>query len=112
MRNYAQHNRVGIFRKLRHEGFLVKHYAGGYPYQNGKLIIKSSVINPIYSYGNNYKKYGTEFALFIWSTESDIAKISKLFDDVVKGLTKADIKHFNDTKDRYVYLDTYYEGDN
>jgi hypothetical protein len=109
MREYAQHNRVGIFRKLRHEGFLVQHYSGAYPYKKGNIILKSSVLEPIYSYGNNYKKHGIEFSLFIWTTESDIAKVEKTFDKAVKDITRDDLKKIDNK--RFVYLDVYHEGD-
>jgi hypothetical protein len=108
-RKYPEHNRVGLFRKLRHEGWLVQHYAGGKPYMKGNIIVRSSVLEPVYSYGNNYSKFGKEFSLFMWTNESDIAKVGKHFDAVVKGLKRDD---FNmDVADRFVYLNNNYKGD-
>jgi hypothetical protein len=109
MRKYPEKNKVGLFRKLRADDWLVQHYSGGKAYQEGHLVVRSTIVSPIYSYGHNYKKFGKEFSLFIWTDESDIAKISKHFDAVVKNLKRDD---FNmDVSDRFIYLDADYKGD-
>lgn len=111
MRKYPELNKVGLFRKLRSEGFLVQHYAGGKPYLKGSIIHRSSLLNPIYSFGNNYAKHDIDFSLFIWTDENDIAKITKFFDEVVKGLTKEQVKNIGGDE-RYTYLDMQYKGAN
>lgn len=110
MRKYPEWNKVGLFRKLRHEGWLVQHYAGGKPYQRGSVIVRSSVIEPIYSYGHNFTKFGKEFSLFIWTTESDVAKIGNHFESVVKNLKEEDLNI--ESSDRFSYLSDDYKGDN
>jgi hypothetical protein len=109
MIKYPEKNRVGLFRKLRSDEWLVNHYSGGKPYKDGHLIVRSSVVNPIYSYGRNYKKFGKEFSLFIWTTESDIAKINTHFESVIRNIKQEDINI--KTSDRFVYLDDDYKGE-
>lgn len=111
MRKYPEWNKVGLFRKLRHEGWLVQHYAGGKPYLKGNIIVRSSVLEPIYSYGHNFKKFGKEFSLFMWSTESDIAKVTKHFESVAKNIKREDFNVLDQLSDRFIYLDADYKGD-
>jgi len=108
MNKYPQADTAGIFRKLLTEDWLVESYAGGMPYMKKGVLLRSSPSEPIYSYGHNYTKFGHDFSLFVWTTESDKDKISKYFDDVVQGLTKEQIEKIN--TERFSYVDRKYNG--
>lgn len=106
MIKYPECDKVGLFRKLRSPSWLVNHYGNGKPYMKGNIILYATTIQPIYSYGNNYKKFGIEFSLFVWTNESDIAKVSSRFDRIVKSLTRDEINKINDPNktERFVYV--------
>jgi hypothetical protein len=103
MKQYAEHNRIGICNSLRGNEMYKRVYSGGYPYLNNGLIVRSSSIVPIYSYGKNYKKHDSDFALFVWTTESDAAKIEKLFENTLDSVTKDNIDKISD-KGSFVYI--------
>lgn len=91
MAKYAEAEMPAIYRKLRSEGVLVRSYTGGYPYSQNGLLMRSSIMSPIYSYGKNFKRFGKDFSLFIWTLESDQAKIESHLDKVATGLNRSEI---------------------
>lgn len=91
MARYVEAETPAIYRKLRSEGVLMRSYTGGYPYSRGGLLFRSSITEPIYSYGKNFKKFGKEFSLFIWTLEKDQTKIEKHFDKVVRRLKREQV---------------------
>lgn len=110
MRKYPEKNKVGIFRKLRADDWLVNHYSAGKSFLDGSVITPATIIKPIYSYGHNYNKFGKEFSLFIWTNESDIAKITEHFETTVANLEEKDI-NIVDESERFAYLDADYKGE-
>lgn len=109
MNRYPLANVAGIFRKLLADDWLVQSYGGGMPYTKKGLLLRSSPMEPIYSYGHNYNKFDTDFSLFMWTTEKDKEKVSKYFDDVVKSLTKKQITTVTDKTERFLYVDKEYK---
>ena len=109
MKKYAEANKPAIYRKLRSQGTLVRKYIGGYPYSRGGLLMRSSVTEPIYSYGKNFKKFGKEFSLFIWTNEADQAKVEKHFDKVVKQLDRTQIIEVLNNIKSFSYVEPAYQ---
>lgn len=109
MRKYPEKNKVGLFRKLRTDDWLINHYSGGKPYLDGNIIVQSTVVKPIYSYGHNYNKFNNDFSLFMWTTESDIAKVQAFFESVVEDMKPGDLEI--GVSDRFAYLNKIY-GEN
>lgn len=91
MRNYAENNRIAVYRKMRIDGLQVKKFTGGHPYLNNGLLMRTSETEPIYSYAKNYKKFTKEFSLFVWSTSSDQKAVEKQLDKVIKSLKREQI---------------------
>ncbi len=59
MRQYAEHDRVGICHALRGDQMYTRVFSGGYPYIKGGIIVQSTSLAPNHSYGKNYKKKWT-----------------------------------------------------
>lgn len=95
MKQYAEHDRVGICHSLREDEMYVRVFSGGYPYLKNGLIVRSNSIDPIYSYGKNYIKNDKKFALFVWTTEKNVAKIEELFNQTLDSVTKTQINQIS-----------------
>jgi len=108
MRQFAELNAVGIYRKMRINGVQVQKFTGGNPVISNGILLRSSVTEPLYSYAKNFKKFSKEFSLFIWTSESDQAKIEKHFDKVVKGLKREEIMQVLTQVSNYLYVDPKY----
>lgn len=92
MRAYAEHNKVGVYRKLRASDVLIKDYGKrGLPYLKGGILVRSTVQHPIISYGKNYKRFGKDFSLFVWTTEQDKELVIGRLDVIAKALNRAEI---------------------
>ena len=63
-------------------------FSGGYPYFKGEMLVRSSSVEPIYSYGKNYEKFGKKFGLFVWTTNGDEELVEKLFEASLKNVKK------------------------
>lgn len=70
--------------------------------------MRSSVSEPIYSYGKNFKKHGKEFSLFMWTTEKDQAKVEAHFDKVVKELKREQIMEVLNNIKSFSYVEPRY----
>lgn len=108
MSKFVEANQPAIFRKLRAKDILVRSYTGGYPYSQGGLLMRSSISEPITSYGKNFKKFGKEFSLFMWTTDSDQAKVEAHFDKVLKELKRDQIMEVLNGIKSYSYLEPKY----
>lgn len=108
MNKYPQANKVGVFRKLLSEDWLVQSYSGGMRYAKNNTVLQSSVEEPFYSYGHNYSKFDKDFSLFMWTTEKDKEKVSDFFDSIVEDLTEEQIKRVIEKKDRFLYVEREY----
>lgn len=104
MKQYAEHDKVGICHPLRNEEMVVRTFSGGYPYFKGKVIVRSSNAEPIYSYGKNYEKDGKKFALFVWTTNRDEKDVEKMFESKLKEISEDKIKQV-EGKGQFVYVD-------
>lgn len=104
MKQYAEHGRLGICHSLRADEMYTRVYSGGYPYIKGGVIIQSTSLAPIYSYGKNYKKNGKKFAFFVWTTEKDASQIEKLFKEKLSSVTKEQIAQV-DSNGSFIYID-------
>ena len=107
--NIVEANTPAIFRALRTDDIQVNAYTGGYPYKLDGQLVQSSVKEPIYSYAKNYRKFKKDFSLFIWTPESDIKKITKHFEEVLKGVKREDIASI--IVSDWQYLQPKYKGD-
>lgn len=96
MKQYAEHDRIGICHALRGDQMYFMTYSGGYPYLNNGVLLRSSSLEPIYSYGKNYEKNGKKFALFVWTTNADKVAIEKLFESSVKEVGEDKITEVSD----------------
>ena len=86
MKQYAEHDRVGLCHALRKDEMYVRTFSGGYPYLKNGVLLRSSSVAPIYSYGKNYKKNNKKFAMFVWTTNSNEAEIEKMFKSLAKDV--------------------------
>lgn len=109
MRNYAELNRPGIYRRLRAKEVLAKRY-NSLPYKWRGVLLRASKDRPIYSYGKNFTKFKKEFSLFIWTQEGDQEKIEAHFDKVVKGLKREQIMEIILHIKGFSYLTPEYEA--
>lgn len=87
MKQYAEHDKIGICHALRGDDMYIRVFSGGYPYVQGDVLLRSNSSNPVYSYGKNYEKNGHKFALFIWTTEKDMSVIEDRFEEAVNEVT-------------------------
>ena len=104
MKQYAEHDRVGICHALRRDDMYVRTFSGGYPYFKNGLLLRSSSVEPIYSYGKNYTKGKQKFALFVWTTENSQEAIEDKFKKLVKTISKEKIAQVADDGS-FIYLD-------
>lgn len=104
MNRYAEHDRIGVYRPLRNEEMVVRKYAGGYPYLKGGVIVNSSEVEPIYSYGKNYKNEAGEFSLFVWTTNKNKQEVEERFNQASNRVTADKIEGVS-TIGSFVYLD-------
>ena len=91
MKQYAEHDKIGICHALRKDEIYVRTFSGGYPYLNGDILLRSSSIKPIYSYGKNYEKGDRKFALFVWTTNSNQSEVESLLESAAKDVTDEQI---------------------
>lgn len=104
MKQYAEHDKIGVSHPLRGDDIYTNVFSGGYPYLKNGLLLHSTPSNPIYSYGKNYEKKDGKFSLFVWTTESDQSKIENLFKKSVKSVTAEQIAQVSE-RGSFVYLD-------
>lgn len=104
MKQYAEHDRVGICHALRRDDMYVRTFSGGYPYFKNGVLLRSSSLEPIYSYGKNYAKNKQKFALFVWTTDNDEAAVEKRFKALVKDISKEKVAQVADDGS-FTYLD-------
>ena len=104
MKQYAEHDKVGICHALRRDDMYTRTFSGGYPYFKNGLLIRSSSLEPIYSYGKNYEKDGEKFAFFVWTTNKNESDIEKLFKSLLKSVSKEKISEVA-SDGSFVYLD-------
>lgn len=104
MKQYAEHDRVGICHALRRDEIYKRVFSGGYPYINNGLILRSSSLKPIYSYGKNYEKFDVKFALFVWTTEDSQQKIEELFESVLENVAEEHVAQVTDNSS-FAYID-------
>ena len=107
--NIVEANNPAIYRALRSGDIQVNEYTGAYPYYLDGQLVQSSQKEPIYSYSKNFKKFKKDFSLFIWTPEADIKKITKHFEEVLKGIKREDIAAT--VTGSYKYLEPQYKGD-
>jgi hypothetical protein len=104
MKQYAEHDKVGLFHPLRGEDMYVRVFSGGYPYLNNGLLTRSSSVKPIYSYGKNYEKGDKKFALFVWTTNSNQQEVEQLFKSSLSKVTDEKIEKIS-SNGSFDYLD-------
>lgn len=92
MKQYAEHNKVGICHALRGDDIYVRVFSGGYPYMRSGVIMRSSSVNPVYSYGKNYERNSSKFALFVWTTEQSASVIEDMFEKTLEQVTDEQIE--------------------
>jgi hypothetical protein len=103
MKQYAEHNKIGVCHSLREDNMYVRTFSGGYPYISNGVILRSSSTQPIYSYGKNYEKDDKKFALFVWTTINDQEKIKEAFDSVASSVTDDQISQVSQ-KGSFIYI--------
>lgn len=104
MKQYAEHDKVGICHALRRDDMYTRTFSGGYPYFKNGLIVRSSSLEPIYSYGKNYEKDGEKFAMFVWTTNKNERDIEKLFKSLLPKVDSEKIAQVA-SDGSFVYLD-------
>lgn len=99
MREYAQANKPAIFMPISsgvHQGeytgsmWVIKQ-TGGTPYIQNGIMKRCSIIEPLYGYTKNYRKFKKDFSLFIWTNESSHDVVEKHLDLVKSKLNRSDI---------------------
>lgn len=106
-------NRPALWRPIRSQETSVRKYSGAYPYKTKSgVIAQSSIANPVIRYAKNFTKFKLDFSLFIFTDETDLAKIEGFFADLAKKLKKSDITQtlMIASMSDFTYLDTYYGG--
>lgn len=104
MKQYAESGRVGVCHKLRRDDIYAKSFAGGYPYIESGQVVRSSQSRPIYSYAKNYTKDNKDFALFVWTIDSDVKSVEALLDDHYESVTSESIDQ-GTADGSFVYVD-------
>ncbi len=104
MKQYAEHDRVGICHALRKDDMYTRTFSGGYPYLKNGIIVRSTSLEPIYSYGKNFEKDGKKFALFVWTTNKNESEIEKLFKSSAKKIDDEKIDQVA-SEGSFAYLD-------
>lgn len=108
MRKYAETDKPAVYKPMRIRDVQRRTYSGGYPYSQNGLLMRSSAANPIHSYAKNFKKFGKEFSLFMWTNESDQKKVEKHFDKVVSTLKREQIIEVLNKIKAFSYVEPYY----
>jgi len=106
-------NRPALWRPIRSDQVSIRKYSAAYPYQiQSGVIARSTVSKPVVRYAKNFRKHRTDFSLFLFTHETDIAKVEKFFIYVVNKLKKEDISETLKTADmsNFKYMNTYYGG--
>lgn len=103
MKQYAEHDRVGLCHPLRGDQMYVRVFSGGYPYLRNGAIVRSDSINPIYSYGKNFEKNDKKFAMFVWTTNNDQSAIDTLFNSLLDKVDNDKIDQIA-TDGSFIYL--------
>lgn len=104
MKQYAEHDRIGISHALRKDDMYFRTFSGGYPYLKNGILVRSNSIAPIYSYGKNYTRGESKFALFVWTTNGDQKEIEKLFDLALTKVTASHIAQVS-SDGSFLYID-------
>ena len=104
MKQYAEHDRIGLCHALRKDEMYVRTFSGGYPYLKNGVLVRSSSVAPIYSYGKNYEKNDKKFAMFVWTTNSSETEIEKMFQSIVNGVNEEKVEQVLEDGS-FVYLD-------
>lgn len=103
MKQYAEHNKVGICHSLKKDDMYVRVFSGGYPYMKEGIIVRSNSVEPIYSYGKNYEKNNIKFAFFVWTTNSNQSEIEDLFESLLPKVTDSELAEVQG-KGSFVYI--------
>jgi hypothetical protein len=104
MKQYAEHDKVGLCHALRKDEMYVRTFSGGYPYLKNGILVRSSSVAPIYSYGKNYEKNDKKFAMFVWTTNSDSTEVEKTFKSLLKNIGDEKIDQVLDDGS-FIYVD-------
>lgn len=115
MRELVKINRAGLWRPIRSSETSVRKYSGAYPYvTEGGLVMQSTLQEPVIRYAKNYRKFKKDFSLFMFTHESDSAKVEKHFEDVVKKLKQREINEtlLKASMSDFSYVDAVYEEKN
>lgn len=104
MKQYAEHDKVGLCHALRKDEMYVRTFSGGYPYIKDGQLTRSNSSQPIYSYGKNYKRHNKKFAMFVWTTNSSASEIEELFSTLLKKVTKEKAAEVI-SEGSFIYLD-------
>lgn len=108
MKKYVEVNTPAIYRKLRSDGVLKRSYTGGYPYLSNGVLMQSSIARPIYSYGKNFKRFGKEFSLFMWTNERNQDSVEDHFSKVAKSLRRDQIMSVLNNTNGFLYVEPRY----
>ena len=103
MKQYAEHDKVGLCHALRGDDIYIRTFSGGYPYIKDGQLTRSNSSQPIHYYGKNYEKNDKKFAMFAWTTDSSETEIEKMFQSLVKDVNEEKVEQV--LKDgSFVYL--------
>lgn len=92
MSRFVELERPAIWKPIRSKDISIRKYAGAYPYMKRGIMGHSDPFNPVIRYAKNYTKSKKDFAVVIFSHETDIKKVEAFMDKIVKETKVADIQ--------------------
>lgn len=111
MSKFVELERPALWRPIRSKDISIRKYAGAYPYMKRGIMGNSDPLNPVVRYAKNFEKGKKEFAVVVFSHETDIKKVENFMNKVVKETKVADIQKAlqNATMSHMEYVDMYLE---
>lgn len=75
---------------------------------------QSTPLEPVVRYAKNYKKFGKDFSVVLFTKETDITKAEGFMQKIAKSATREDIKKAitNASMSHMEYAQEYYEVNN
>lgn len=114
MNKLVELERPAIWKPVRNKDISIRTYAGGYPYMKRGVYGQSHPLTPVVRYAKNFNKGNKNFAIVLFTSETDIKKVEDFMGKQVKNIKQADIQKalHSATMSHMEYLDVYYDKEN
>ena len=110
---FATLDQPALWRPIRNPQVSIRKYGGGFPFIKSGILQHSTLTTPVFRYAKNFTKFKKEFSVFMFTHESDISEVEKLFGAVVKKLKSTDVLEVLSaaSMSTFKYADSEYGGD-